>query len=225
MSSASLGVLDAEDSQGITGSDGRGMGARSRNSGTAHLAAVNGLTFTDDGSYLVSAGHDDRVRVWDISTGANTLASFGPSLRNGHLTNIPLIISPSSLMAPGKELLYYPNEKEILVFEMHEGRLTKRFKVPGPNTSTIRSRVGERNIKNRITDLVWIGHANGIYSAHSDGQIRGWVPQTAEDESLDKEEESINRLDGHEISEEAQKKRKVLEDVFRDLTRQKITFG
>jgi len=34
-----------------------------------HKAIVHGLTFTPDGKYLVSAGNDKVVRVWDASTG------------------------------------------------------------------------------------------------------------------------------------------------------------
>jgi DNA excision repair protein ERCC-8 len=224
-SSGSLGVLDLEDSTGIVGTDGVGGSARGRHSGKAHMGAVNGLTWTEDGSYLVSAGHDDRVRVWDIATGANTLASFGPILKNGHLSNVPMLVSPSTVMAPGKELLYYPNEKEILVFELHEGRLTERLKVPGPNTSVIRSRTGERNVMNRITSLVWSGQSGGTYSAHTDGHIRAWLPRTAEDVRLDKEEDGSTKSEEHDLSETAHRKRKVLDDVFRNLTRQKITFG
>jgi DNA excision repair protein ERCC-8 len=39
----------------------------------AHDSAVNGLEFTSDGLYLVSIGHDDKMRVWDLETGLNTL--------------------------------------------------------------------------------------------------------------------------------------------------------
>lgn len=67
-SSASLGVLNVEDSTGIVGFDGAGRGARSRDCGRAHQGAVNGLTWTGDGMYIVSAGHDNCVRVWDAAT-------------------------------------------------------------------------------------------------------------------------------------------------------------
>ena len=64
-------MLDAEDSVGVTGADGLGTGARGRQTGKAHQGAVNGLTWTDDGWYIISAGHDERMRVWDAATGAD----------------------------------------------------------------------------------------------------------------------------------------------------------
>ena len=225
-SSGALGVLDMEDSTGIAGTDGMGRGARARESGKAHVGAVNGITWTDDGSYIISAGHDERMRVWDAASGANTLASFGPTLKNGHLSHLPLVVPSTSLTAPGKEVIFYPNEKELLMFGLHEGELLKRLKVPGPTMAAVRSRTGERNVKNRITALVWRGMVDGVYSAHSDGQIRAWLPRTAEDERLDRDEEwekTKSRIDDGD--EAGKRKRKVLDDVFRDLTRQKISFG
>lgn len=223
-SSGGLGVLNIEDSTGVIGTDGMGRSARARDVGKAHMAAVNGITWTDDGSYIITAGHDERIRVWDAATGANTLASFGPTIKNGHLSTLPLVTSPSTASSTGKELLLYPNEKELLLFELHEGKILKRLKVPGPTMAAVRSRTGERNIKNRITGLVWRGQADGMYSAHTDGQIRAWLPRTAEDEFLDKEEEdSLKHQDDQD--EGVKRKRRVLDDVFRDLTRQKITFG
>lgn len=224
-SSGALGVLDMEDSTGIAGFDGMGRGARGRDRGKTHRGAVNGLAWTDDGSYIVSAGHDERVRVWDIASGANTLASFGPTLKNGHLSNLPLATSPVSLSPARTELLFYPNEKELLVFELHEGRLLKRLKVPGPALAAVRSRTGERSIKNRITALVWRSAVDGIYSAHSDGQIRAWIPRTADDATADKEEEEGLKGRAADEDETGKRKRQVLDDVFRDLTRQKISFG
>lgn len=224
-SSGSLGVLDLEDSTGIAGFDGMGRGARRRERGKSHQGTVNGLTWTDNGSYIISAGHDERVRVWDAALGSNTLASFGPTLKNGHLSNLPLVTSPKSLTPEGKELLFYPNEREILMFELHEGRLLKRLRVPGPSMAAVRSRTGERSIKNRITALVWRSAVDGIYSAHSDGQIRAWIPKTKDDAMADAEEEES--LKGQTADDDAtgKRKRKVLDDVFKSLTRQKISFG
>jgi DNA excision repair protein ERCC-8 len=38
-----------------------------------HDGVVNGLQFTADGLHLVSLGHDEKMRVWDLETGLNTL--------------------------------------------------------------------------------------------------------------------------------------------------------
>lgn len=223
-SSGAVASLDLEDAIGITATN-RLAGGRSRASAKAHTGAVNGLSWTDDGNYMISTAHDERIRVWDAATGANTLASFGPTLKNGHLANLPIVVSPTSLTPPMKELLFFPNEREILVFELHKGLLLKRLKVPGPNVATVRSRTGERNVRNRITALAWREPVDGIYSAHSDGQIRAWIPRTEEDIEVDREEEEEEDKMRDEESEGGKRKRNVLDDVFRDLTRQKITFG
>ncbi|KAM3075196.1 hypothetical protein ACMFMG_007353 [Clarireedia jacksonii] len=220
-SSGCLGLLDLEDSVGVIA----GSGQRSRDTAKAHTGAVNGLTWTDDGRFIASAAHDDRIRVWDAASGANTLASFGPTLKNGHLSSCPILTSPTSLTPPMQDLLFFPNEREILVFELHEGRLLKRLKVPVPAVAAVRSRTGERNIGNRITALAWREPADGIFSAHSDGQIRAWIPRTAEDDELDQVEQSNSDVHADEERDRGKRKRNVLDDIFRDLTRQKISFG
>ena len=224
-SSGSLGILDAEDSIGTSGTDGMRAGGWARQSAKAHQGAVNGIKWTDGGSYIISAGHDERMRVWDAATGANTLASFGPTLKNSHLSNLPLITCPTSSLPPGKEVLFYPNEKEVLMFELHEGRVLKRLKVPGPTMAAVRSKTGERNVKSRTTAIVWRGQADGMYSAHTDGQIRAWLPRTIEDDRLDREDEEAFKRQVDDETEGGKRKRQVLDDVFRDLTKQKISFG
>ncbi|KAG0645034.1 DNA excision repair ckn1 [Hyphodiscus hymeniophilus] len=224
-SSSSLGVLDVEDSIGIRSTDEIRAGGWGRQSAKAHHGAVNGITWTDDGAYIISAGHDERMRVWDAATGANTLASFGPTLKNSHLSNLPLVTCPTSSTPPGKAVLFYPNEKELLMFELHEGRILKRLKVPGPIMAAVRSRTGERNVKSRITALVWRGQCDGVYSAHTDGQIRAWLPRTVEDDILDEEEEQSSKMQVDDETAGGKRKRQVLDDVFKDLTKQKISFG
>ena len=40
---------------------------------TAHNGYVTGMTFTDDGLFLVTMGTDQRARLWDVFTGINML--------------------------------------------------------------------------------------------------------------------------------------------------------
>ncbi|KAI9724504.1 MAG: hypothetical protein M1812_000572 [Candelaria pacifica] len=220
-SAGSLGRLDMEDSVGIVGYDGYGTGARHRERGKAHTGAANGVVWTDNGGHLVTTGHDERIRVWSSATGANTLAAFGPIVKNAHLSTLLPLIAPSSLTRPGEGVMLYPGVKEILVFELFEGRRLKRLRVPG--IPIARTTVGQRNVKNRVTGLAWRAGSVEAYSAHEDGSVRAWMPRTSEDALVEEEENEVRKED--EEDEGKKRKRKLLEDVYKDLTRQKITFN
>ena len=219
-SASSLGVLDMEDSIGIAGYDGKGTGARRRERGKSHNGAVNGITWTEDGGYLVSVGHDERMRVWNMTAGANTLANFGPALKNAHTTTLLPLIAPSGLSPPGRETVYFLNPKEVLSFDLHSGSLLSRLRAPG-----IAANVGldasVRNLKNRTTSLAWRAHNIEMYSAHADGTIRCWSPRTWEDAVVDQDEKPES-----EAAEAVDRKRKrdELDQIVRDLTKKPVTF-
>lgn len=220
-SSNSLGVLDLNDSVGILGEDGLGMNARDRHHGKAHTDTVNGVVWSDDGKYLVTAGHDERVRVWDMSTGANALCHFGPIIKNTHLSTLLPLLVPSNCLEPGKQVMFYPNQKEILMFDLFGGTLLKRLRIPGVVAAPIRGSAMQDNLRNRTTSLAWRAGYVGLYSAHSDGIIRVWLPVTPEDAAADKDTAQEANSDE---DESRKRKRDALEEIFRDLTRQKITF-
>lgn len=219
-SAGCLGVLDLEDSVGIGGEDGRGKHARLRGHGKAHVGACNGVRWTDDGKHLVTIGHDERVRVWDIGVGANILAHFGPIIQNMHSSTLLPVLPPSHLAPAGTSIMIYPNEKELLIFDLFEGTLLKRLRVARPAFSQPVQVAGQRNTKSRITTLAWRTGSMEMFSGHSDGIIRAWMPRSrgeAEDEDGMREDEN-----GQE--EARKRKREALDEVFRDLTKQKITF-
>lgn len=218
-SASSLGVLDLEDSVGFCGYDGFGTGARSRLRGKSHNGAVNGVVWSEDGRHLVSNGHDERMRVWNMSTGANTLANFGPGLKNYSMTTMLPLIAPNHLSEVGKETIFYPNAKEVLGFDMHSGTMQSRLRVKGlPG-----SEAAARNTKNRTTSLAWRAHSVEMYSAHGDGTIRCWRPRTMEDVIVEQEEvEEKEGAEGGGV--ERKRKREELERIVEGLTRKKITF-
>ena len=221
-SASSLGLLDMEDSIGIDGYDGKGTGARRRERGKSHAGAVNGITWTNDGRYLVSTGLDEKMRVWDMTSGANTLANFGPALKNTHTTVLTPIIAPSHLSSPGNDTVYFPNPQEILSFDMHSGSLLKRLRVTGlPRTQATEG--GVRNLNNRTTSLAWRTRHVEMYSGHSDGLIRCWRPWTWEDAA---EESEVGGSDGNAEVEAAERKRKrdELDEIVRGLSMKKVTF-
>jgi len=219
-----LGVLDMDDLVGSAGYDSLGRGARPQEWRKAHAGPVNGVVWVEDGKHVVTAGHDERVRVWDIITGANTLANFGALIRNRHLSTLLPLVVPKGLVVSGQDVLFYPNEQEILMYEVFDGRLLKRLRAPGLAQAGHRGSTRRRNISSRVTALAWRAHSIELYSAHSDGQIQSWRPRTSEAALVDEEEQ-------HEESEEEteaglrKRKRNVLNDIYQGLKSPKITFA
>lgn len=214
-SAGTLGVLDMDDSIGVVGYDGRGLGARSRHRGKAHAGPVNGLVWTEDARYMVTVGHDERIRVWDMHSGANTLAAFGPTVRNRKLASLMPLLAPRGYTRRGQDMLFYPNQKEIIQFDLLEGRMIKKLRPIGavPN---------QRDERSRVTTLAWRAHDCEMLSAHSDGYLRSWRPRTALDALIDEQE----RLEDAGDDENAERKRKRdrLEEIERELTTRRITW-
>lgn len=254
-----VALLDQEDTVGLADFEAALQPRTPSLLARAHSGPVNGLTWTDDGAYLVTAGHDSRIRVWDAATGANTLASFGPSIRNSQMGTLAMFISPVGLTPPGSEVLFFPNENEILVMDLHQGSTITRLRGMGPAVAAVGThRGGERAIRNRLTSsmsgprrigfsasltwrsltwiiVVWRGAGGGgsssgvvmggrnapggIYSGHSDGKIRAWLPR------LGGADDEADVQDAQDAADAGAKKRKVLDDAFRSLMGTQITFS
>jgi DNA excision repair protein ERCC-8 len=215
-----LGTLDMEDSIGVLGGPSSSM--HNSTQGRAHRGPVNGIVWTEDGHHLVTCGHDQRIRVWDTATGANTLANFGPMVKNSDLAPCTPLLAPAKHLQPENDIMFYPNENEILGYELFDGNLFGRLRRPEQRRQMhgVRGK-GQRNAKDRITALAWRAHDVEMYSAHADGSISAWTPRTEEDAELDEEvgEE-------HEAKDESRKrKRGVLDEIYQDLTKRPITFG
>ena len=234
-----LAQLDQEDTLGIvhrfehataSGMDWNQM-PHFRASAQAHDEAVNGLQWTDDGNYIISSGLDRRIRVWDAATGANTLASFGSLIQNQHAKTASIIVSPSALSS-ANPFLFWPNDQEILILDLHEGTIVTRLRSPG-SVNPVGPR-GSSMGRNRITSIVWrgaggdgrqigpvmggTGSVGAIYSSHLDGQIRAWMTQIPGPEDADSEEEV------DEDEEVKRRKRKAVDDAYRSLMGKQITF-
>ncbi|KAF2015685.1 WD40 repeat-like protein [Aaosphaeria arxii CBS 175.79] len=217
-----LGLLDLEDSIGINQSASSSF---TRNSvhGKAHRGPVNGIVWTEDGRHLVTCGHDERIRVWDTNSYANTLANFGPMVRNSGLAPCIPVLPPTQFLPLEQDFLFYPNGHEILGYELFEGELVRRLKRPERQHHAPAASSGKAPAitKDRITSLSWRAHDVEMYSAHQDGSIAAWKPRTQEDADLDEEEEQ--EREERDVSKK--RKRNALEEIYQDLTKRKITFG
>ena len=221
---SAIATLDMDDAMGMVPSRSAAASHQSlpmfSRHARAHNGAVTGVRWTSNGSHLVTAGQDARIRVWDASTGANTLVHFGPRVRNSvssHLAERVPLLMPRGLMEPGRETLLWPNfsdkddRGEIFMFEMREGTFIKRLKVPDlmAGRQQFQGRSSALSA-GRINALAWRGNgASGegleMFSAHGDGTIRTWVSREPEGEPGEAEE-----------AEQADRKRKrdVLEDMY-----------
>jgi DNA excision repair protein ERCC-8 len=217
-----LGVLDLEDSVGILGKSTSSF-SRNFTHGQAHRGPVNGITWTEDGRNLVTCGHDQRIRVWNTDTGANTLANFGPMVKNTGLAPCIPVLPPTQNFQPGTDVMFYPNEHEILAYELFDGKLLRRLRrqEQQKRLPDVTAAKGQRNVKDRITALAWRAHDVEMYSAHADGSIAAWKPRTEEDAELDEEDEYERR----EKEDGKKRKRGVLDEIYQGLTKKPITFG
>ncbi|KAF2854599.1 WD40 repeat-like protein [Plenodomus tracheiphilus IPT5] len=218
-----LGTLDLEDSIGLSTNPSTFVshhGTRAQ----AHRGPVNGIVWTDDGRHLVTCGHDDRIRVWSTDRGANTLANFGPWVKNSGLAPCVPVLPPTANFQTKSDVMLYPNEHELLVYELFEGKLLRRLRRPHEISNRLfatSETKGHRNAKDKITSLAWRAHHVELYSAHADGSIAAWKPRMEEDAYLDAEEERE-----HEDNENKRnRKRSVLDDIYQGLMKKQMTFG
>jgi DNA excision repair protein ERCC-8 len=126
------------------------------------------------------------------------------------------------LVSAEKDVLFYPNGEEILMYEFFDGKLLRRLRRSERRAppADVKSSSGQRNFSDRLTALAWRAHNVELYSAHSDGSITAWTPRTEEDATLDEEEEEEkDRASG------TKRKRGILEEIYQDLTKRKMTFG
>ncbi|KAI6780988.1 uncharacterized protein J7T54_003130 [Emericellopsis cladophorae] len=234
-----LSLLDQEDSLGLVHRHKHAVAAGMdpgqvrpyREAAQAHDDAVNGLHWTSDGKYIISAGMDNRIRVWDAATGANTLTSFGPLVQNRHAKTTSIVTTPPRL-SENKDVLFWANDQEILALDLHDGKLITRLRSPGA-VNPVGPRGSEMG-RNRISALAWRSAGGGgasvgpvpgggnsvgaLYSAHLDGQIRAWIPQIPGPDDEGGEDP------GDEEDEGKRRKRKAIDDAYKTLMGKNIRF-
>ncbi|EEQ85582.2 DNA excision repair protein ERCC-8 [Blastomyces dermatitidis ER-3] len=232
---SALASLDMDDAVGVIAPHDAPSSFSCRNpfvpGARAHNGAVTGVRWTSNGSHIITSGHDARIRVWDASTGANSLVHFGPRIRNSsslHLAERAPLVLPSDITGAVLDTLLWPNygdqddRGEIFMFALRDGTFIKRLNVPGVPSSRQKMRGKPTALSAaRINGLAWRGSGGSgegmeLFSAHGDGTIRAWVSRTADEEHEIAEEE--------EEMEDKKRKRDVLDEVYRGLMNRNVTF-
>jgi len=65
----------------------------------------------------------------------------------------------------------------------------------------------------RVKALAWRHHSVELYSAHTDGTIRAWKPRTVDE---------VRETENIDEGEEAERKRKALDDIYQDVMKRRI---
>lgn len=142
----------------------------------AHLGPVNAVVWDRLGHILYTAGNDDKVRVWDMtsttSPPVNKLINFGPLTRNKYLQTLPMILSPRT-ETETQYLLFSSDSGYILVFRAIDGKLVLRL-----------LRSGSKNTV-RATSLAYAGNFSAMYySGCQDGDIVAWRGEGVKEELM-----------------------------------------
>ncbi|XP_057249195.1 WD repeat-containing protein ATCSA-1 isoform X2 [Beta vulgaris subsp. vulgaris] len=93
----------------------------SQDHATAHYGAVTGLKATEDGMYLLSAGSDSRLRLWDIESGCNTLVNF-ETVRLQNSKGIQMAVAQDS------SLVFVPCMTSVKAFDLWSGNTSLTFR-------------------------------------------------------------------------------------------------
>jgi DNA excision repair protein ERCC-8 len=204
---AAFASLDLDDAVGVVGDQpSTGLGARAELldfGAVAHNGPVTSVQWTPGGDKLVTAGHDQRIRVWDAATGRNDLVHFGPRVRNARQAETTPLVSPAGTHAPGGESLFWPNDDgrgDVFRHHLREGHLLRILRTQGVKVAEIQAkrprgaayRSGSVRLTSggRINAMAWRVHAAAgegveMYTAHGDGRIGAWKPAPNDDDDDD----------------------------------------
>ncbi|XP_019517086.1 PREDICTED: DNA excision repair protein ERCC-8 [Hipposideros armiger] len=140
---------------------------------TAHNGKVNGLCFTSDGLHLLTVGTDNRMRLWNSSSGENTLVNYG-KVFNDSRKGLKFTVSCGC----SSEFVFVPYGSTIAVFTIYSGEQITMLK--GHYKS--------------VDCCVFQSNFQELYSGSRDCNILAWVPSLYEPVPDDDETTSKSQL-------------------------------
>ena len=129
---------------------------------TAHSGRVVGLRFLPDGLRLLSLGSDRRLRLWDESSGRNTLVNYGRVEVLSRMT-VRMAVSPVECAAT---LAYVPAASDIVAYDVEDGQ----------RVAVLRGHYG------RVNCVTFSLASHCLYSGANDRAILVWTPRGADDD-------------------------------------------
>jgi DNA excision repair protein ERCC-8 len=141
-----------------TGSTTVAAAARELATPTAHDAPVTSVTFAADGLFILTAGRDHRMRLWNADSGANTLVHYADAFNTcrGHKQ-----IGVSAAGGSARDArVYFPAAEGLRVYELLSGRTVK----------TLKGHLGEASC---CTAATWDAC---VFSGGADAALLAWTP-------------------------------------------------
>ncbi|RMZ75977.1 hypothetical protein DV737_g5047, partial [Chaetothyriales sp. CBS 132003] len=232
---AAYASLDLDDAVGIGPDNTRHPSQLLSFNALAHNGPVNSVQFTSNSpaDRLVTTGHDQRIRVWDLASGRNELVHFGPRIRNErHMQLAPLLSPPGAVTKPSREALFWPNDEskgEIHMHSLREGQLLRVLKMDGLKRNQETKGSARVLGKGRINQIVWrMGDScDGLemLSAHGDGSIAVWRSLDDEDGNQVADDEAGEGAADESVSKQIEqsemkrkRKRELLEGLVEGLS-------
>lgn len=134
---------------------------------TAHNGKVNGLCFTSDGLHLLTIGTDNRMRLWNSSSGDNTLVNYG-KVCNDSRKGLKFTVSCGC----STEFVFVPHGSTIAMYAVYSGERLAMLK--GHYKS--------------VDCCVFQPNFQELYSGSRDCNILAWVPASYEPVPADDDE-------------------------------------
>ncbi|XP_055928597.1 DNA excision repair protein ERCC-8-like [Argiope bruennichi] len=130
---------------------------KKENSTTAHDGEVDSLRFTNDGLFLVSHGLDNRIHVWNATSGKAFDVDFGaiPSARKPYPVSIDMCYDSKP------PVLFVPSRDCIIMYNLFTG-------------DRIKTLMGHTNF---VSCCAYRSSSNELFSAGTDQKILLWTPR------------------------------------------------
>ncbi|TMW68067.1 hypothetical protein Poli38472_007739 [Pythium oligandrum] len=129
----------------------------------AHSAAVNALSYTPDGRFLLSSGHDHRLRLWNAKTGEHQFVNYA-GIQSTHISRNTQFAVLQEGEAREGTIVFHPNgsQGEITSYKVHSdaGQPLTRYTAHYRHVTACAYRKSHRE----------------LYTGATDGLIMRWKP-------------------------------------------------
>ncbi|KAI5779476.1 WD40-repeat-containing domain protein [Geopyxis carbonaria] len=101
----------------------------------AHEGAVHGVSWSEDGSTIVTVGNDKRIRVWKMNLGMNPLTIWEPDILNRTCQASNPLLTPLRQSDP--QYAFVALQRDIMAIDTDKGNVRMKWSATDEEISTI----------------------------------------------------------------------------------------